>query len=116
MSFTRAVPSFNHSSHFMNMTIEPSKSLGGWQFQLLSNQAHVNAGLSHGGAEREPVSGRPEHIVKRVNCGVATGPLELGDGGLAHPESLGQGDLAETGVITSFADQHGGTRHISIIT
>lgn len=100
----------------MDVAIESPKSLGGRQFQLLSNQALVDTWASCGGAECELASSCPEYVVERVNRRIAARTLELGDGGLAHPESVGEGDLAEASVITRFADQHGGIRHISIIT
>jgi hypothetical protein len=111
MSVTSALPSFNHSPHLADVTIESSKPLGGREFELLANQVLVYARLSYRRAQCETVPGRPEHVVERVNGGIAPGALELGNRGLANPESARQVGLAEPGIVASFTDQDGGVGH-----
>lgn len=92
----------------MYLQIELPEALSGGEFQLLTDEAFVDARLPHSGAESKAMARRPQHLIKRVNGWVAARPLQLCDGGLAHPEASSQLGLAETRFVAGFADEGGG--------
>lgn len=66
-------------------------------------------------SEHKPLANRMQRTIECRDCGVGSGPLKFGDGGLTHSQPAGETRLCEVGSPASFSEQHSRI-HTLIIT